>query len=157
MYNFVKLSDAPVVEDGATHVLGTKEGQVFRIPASGLGRVVLGLDQPEVVPTSVNAVAPRDISPGSTDGAVLTLPTGETYVAKGDTFVSPDLYAKVEGYIRQNATLMIRESIGGQLRRLSPVVRTEIDTLDGVSVINTSYFSGPRLVCLYFAEQILEI
>ena len=77
------------------------------------GAVVLGLDQPEVVPTSVNAVAPRDISPGSTDGAVLTLPTGETYVAKGDTFVSPDLYAKVEGYIRQNATLMIRESIGG--------------------------------------------
>ena len=73
MYNFVKLSDAPVVEDGATHVLGTKEGQVFRIPASGLGAVVLGLDQPEVVPTSVNAVAPRDISPGSTDGAVLTL------------------------------------------------------------------------------------
>ncbi len=40
-YNFIKLSDAPVAEDGATHVLGTKEGQVVRVPASGLGAVAL--------------------------------------------------------------------------------------------------------------------
>lgn len=44
MYNFIKLSDAPVVEDGATHVLGTKEGQVVRVPASGLSAVALDLD-----------------------------------------------------------------------------------------------------------------
>lgn len=43
-YNFVKLSDVPVAEDGATHVLGTKDGQVVRIPASGLGAVALDLD-----------------------------------------------------------------------------------------------------------------
>lgn len=41
-YNFVKLSDVPVAEDGATHVLGTKDGQVVRIPASGLGAVGAG-------------------------------------------------------------------------------------------------------------------
>ena len=44
MYNFIKLSDAPEAEDGATHVLGTKDGQVVRVPASGLGAVALDLD-----------------------------------------------------------------------------------------------------------------
>ncbi len=44
MYNFIKLSDAPEAEDGATHVLGTKEGQVVRVPASGLSAVALDLD-----------------------------------------------------------------------------------------------------------------
>ena len=43
-YDFVKLSDVPVAEDGATHVLGTKDGQVVRVPASGLGAVALDLE-----------------------------------------------------------------------------------------------------------------
>ena len=43
-YDFVKLSDVPVAEDGATHVLGTKDGQVVRVPASGWGAVALDLE-----------------------------------------------------------------------------------------------------------------
>lgn len=54
-YNFVKLSDVPVAEDGATHVLGTKDGQVVRIPASGLGAVALDLDIGEASTTPPKA------------------------------------------------------------------------------------------------------
>ena len=61
-YNFIKLSDAPVAEDGATHVLGTKEGQVVRVPASGLSAVALDLEiaGDSAGPTSVLDASTRD-------------------------------------------------------------------------------------------------
>lgn len=77
MYNFIKLSDAPEAEDGATHVLGTKDGQVVRVPASGLGAVALDLDigEASVGPTSVLDASTRDAN--ALAGATLKLPTGK--------------------------------------------------------------------------------
>ena len=73
-YDFVKLSDVPVAEDGATHVLGTKDGQVVRVPASGLGAVALDLEiaGASAGPTSVLDASPRDAN--FLAGATLKLP-----------------------------------------------------------------------------------
>lgn len=107
-YNFIKLSDAPVAEDGATHVLGTKEGQVVRVPASGLGAVALDLEiaGDSAGPTSVLDASTRDAN--RLAGATLKLPTGEAYTADDSgKFVAEELYAALSDYIRAAACFYI--------------------------------------------------
>lgn len=108
-YNFVKLSDVPEAEDGATHVLGTKEGQVVRVPASGLSAVALDLDIGEagVGPTSVLDASTREAN--GLAGAMLKLPTGETYTADDSgKFVAEELYSALSDYIRRGCVLLFR-------------------------------------------------
>nr|DAZ06388.1 MAG TPA: hypothetical protein [Caudoviricetes sp.] len=109
MYNFIKLSDAPEAEDGATHVLGTKDGQVVRVPASGLGAVALDLDigEASVGPTSVLDASTRDAN--ALAGATLKLPTGEAYTADDSgAFVAEELYTALSDYIRRGCVLLFR-------------------------------------------------
>lgn len=108
-YNFVKLSDVPVAEDGATHVLGTKEGQVVRVPASGLGAVALDLEiaGDSAGPTSVLDASTRDAN--RLAGATLKLPTGEAYTADDSgKFVAEELYTALSDYIRRGCVLLFR-------------------------------------------------
>lgn len=108
-YNFVKLSDVPVAEDGATHVLGTKDGQVVRIPASGLGAVALDLDigEASTTPQSVLDASTRDAN--GLAGATLKLPTGEIYTADDSgKFVAEELYTALSDYIRHGCVLLLR-------------------------------------------------
>lgn len=108
-YNFIKLSDAPVAEDGATHVLGTKEGQVVRVPASGLGAVALDLEiaGDSAGPTSVLDASTRDAN--RLAGATLKLPTGEAYIADDSgKFVAEELYSALSDYIRRGCVLLFR-------------------------------------------------
>ena len=116
MYNFVKLSDAPVVEDGATHVLGTKDGQVVRVPASGLGAVALDLDfgEASMAPESVLDVSTREAD--RLAGATLKLPTGEAYIADDSgKFVAEELYTALRDYIQRGCVLLFRLFSGGEL------------------------------------------
>lgn len=116
-YNFIKLSDAPVAEDGATHVLGTKEGQVVRVPASGLGAVALDLEiaGDSAGPTSVLDASTRDAN--RLAGATLKLPTGEAYTADDSgKFVAEELYAALSDYIRCGCVLLYRLFTGEELR-----------------------------------------
>lgn len=116
-YNFIKLSDAPVAEDGATHVLGTKEGQVVRVPASGLGAVALDLEiaGDSAGPTSVLDASTRDAN--RLAGATLKLPTGEAYTADDSgKFVAEELYAALSDYIRCGCVLLFRMFAGEELQ-----------------------------------------
>ena len=122
-YNFIKLSDAPVAEDGATHVLGTKEGQVVRVPASGLSAVALDLDIGEagVGPTSVLDASTREAN--GLAGAMLKLPTGETYTADDSgKFVAEELYSALSDYIRRGCVLLFRMFAGEELQGISLAV-----------------------------------
>lgn len=108
-YDFVKLSDVPVAEDGATHVLGTKDGQVVRVPASGLGAVALDLEiaGASAGPTSVLDASPRDAN--FLAGATLKLPTGEAYTTNDSgAFVAEELYSALSDYIRRGCVLLFR-------------------------------------------------
>ena len=108
-YDFVKLSDVPVAEDGATHVLGTKDGQVVRVPASGLGAVTLDLEiaGASAGPTSVLDASPRDAN--FLAGATLKLPTGEAYTTNDSgAFVAEELYSALSDYIRRGCVLLFR-------------------------------------------------
>lgn len=114
-YNFVKLIDAPVAEDGATHVLGTKEGQVVRVPASGLGAIVLDLEVAgdNTGPVSVLDASPREVN--DLAGATLKLPTGEAYTANDSgEFVAEELYTALRDYIQRGCVLLFRLSAGGE-------------------------------------------
>ena len=122
-YNFVKLSDVPEAEDGATHVLGTKEGQVVRVPASGLSAVALDLDIGEagVGPTSVLDASTREAN--GLAGAMLKLPTGETYTADDSgKFVAEELYSALSDYIRRGCVLLFRMFAGEELQGISLAV-----------------------------------
>lgn len=108
-YNFVKLSDVPVAEDGATHVLGTKDGQVVRIPASGLGAVVLDLDTGEASTTPQSVLDASTRGANGLAGATLKLPTGEIYTADDSgKFVAEELYTALSDYIRHGCVLLLR-------------------------------------------------
>ena len=123
MYNFIKLSDAPEAEDGATHVLGTKEGQVVRVPASGLSAVALDLDIGEagMTPQSVLDASARDAN--SLAGATLKLPTGEAYAADDSgKFVAEELYTALSDYIRRGCVLLFRMFAGEELQGISLAV-----------------------------------
>lgn len=122
-YNFAKLSDAPEAEGGATHVLGTKEGQVVRVPASGLGAVALDLEIAgnNVGPVSVLDTSPRDANPLA--GATLKLPTGEAYIADDSgAFVAEELYAALSNYIQRGCVLLFRMFAGEELQGISLAV-----------------------------------
>ena len=122
-YNFVKLSDVPVAEDGATHVLGTKDGQVVRIPASGLGAVALDLDigEASTTPQSVLDASTRDAN--GLAGATLKLPTGEIYTADDSgKFVAEELYTALSDYIRRGCVLLFRMFAGEELQGISLAV-----------------------------------
>ena len=123
MYNFIKLSDAPEAEDGATHVLGTKEGQVVRVPASGLSAVALDLDIGEagMTPQSVLDASARDAN--SLAGATLKLPTGEAYTTNDSgAFVAEELYSALSDYIRRGCVLLFRMFAGEELQGISLAV-----------------------------------
>jgi len=122
-YDFVKLSDVPVAEDGATHVLGTKDGQVVRVPASGLGAVALDLEiaGASAGPTSVLDASPRDAN--FLAGATLKLPTGEAYTTNDSgAFVAEELYSALSDYIRRGCVLLFRIFSGEELRGMYLVV-----------------------------------
>lgn len=126
MYNFIKLSDAPEAEDGATHVLGTKEGQVVRVPASGLSAVALDLDIGEagMTPQSVLDASARDAN--SLAGATLKLPTGEAYTTNDSgAFVAEELYSALSDYIRRGCVLLFRMFAGEELQGISLAVSAE--------------------------------
>lgn len=122
-YDFVKLSDVPVAEDGATHVLGTKDGQVVRVPASGLGAVALDLEiaGASAGPTSVLDASPRDAN--FLAGATLKLPTGEAYTTNDSgAFVAEELYSALSDYIRRGCVLLFRMFAGEELQGISLAV-----------------------------------
>ena len=122
-YNFVKLSDTPEAKDGATHVLGTKDGQVVRVPASGLNAVALDLDIGEASagPVSVLDASTRDAN--RLAGATLKLPTGEAYTADDSgKFVAEELYAALSDYIRRGCVLLFRMFAGEELQGISLAV-----------------------------------
>lgn len=145
MYNFIKLSDVPVAEDGATHVLGTKDGQVVRVPASGLGAVALDLDigEANVGPASVLDASTRDAN--SLAGATLKLPTGEAYTANDSgKFVAEELYMALSDYIRRGCVLLFRIFSGEELRGMYLVV-SATHRASGDAHALLLYSDGPAL------------
>lgn len=145
-YNFIKLSDAPVAEDGATHVLGTKEGQVVRAPASGLGAVALDLEiaGDSAGPTSVLDASTRDAN--RLAGATLKLPTGEAYTADDSgKFVAEELYAALSDYIRCGCVLLYRLFTGEELRGTYLVISAAYRA-SGDAHMLWLYSDGPELM-----------
>lgn len=146
MYNFIKLSDVPVAEDGATHVLGTKEGQVVRVPASGLGAVALDLEIAgnNVGPASVLDASTRDAN--SLAGATLKLPTGEAYTADDSgKFVAEELYSALSNYIQRGCVLLFRIFSGEELAGMYLVVSAEYRTSGDAHAL-LLYSDGPELI-----------
>lgn len=108
-YNFVKLSDTPEAKDGATHVLGTKDGQVVRVPASGLNAVALDLDIGEASAGPVSVLDASTREANGLAGATLKLPTGEAYTADDNgEFVAEELYTALIDYIQRGCVLLFR-------------------------------------------------
>lgn len=145
-YNFVKLSDVPVAEDGATHVLGTKDGQVVRIPASGLGAVALDLDigEASTTPQSVLDASTRDAN--GLAGATLKLPTGEIYTADDSgKFVAEELYTALSDYIRHGCVLLLRLFAGEELRGTYLVISAAYRA-SGDAHMLWLYSDGPELM-----------
>lgn len=146
MYNFIKLSDAPEAEDGATHVLGTKDGQVVRVPASGLGAVALDLDigEASVGPTSVLDASTRDAN--ALAGATLKLPTGEAYTADDSgAFVAEELYTALSDYIRRGCVLLFRLFAGEELQDTYLVISAAYRA-SGDAHMLWLYSDGPELM-----------
>lgn len=146
-YNFIKLSDAPVAEDGATHVLGTKDGQVVRVPASGLGAVALDLEiagWDNAEPLSTLDASTREAN--SLAGATLRLATGEAYTADdAGRFVAEELYTALSDYIRRGCVLLLRALSGGELAGTSLVLSTAYHAWGGVHVLGL-WTDGPELI-----------
>lgn len=146
MYNFIKLSDAPEAEDGATHVLGTKEGQVVRVPASGLSAVALDLDIGEAGMTLQSALDASARNANSLAGATLKLPTGEAYTADDSgKFVAEKLYAALSDYIRCGCVLLYRLFAGEELRGTYLVISAAYRASGDAHMLRL-YSDGPELM-----------
>lgn len=148
-YNFAKLSDVPVAEDGAAHVLGTKEGQVVRVPASGLGAVALDLDigEASAAPQSVLDASPRDANPLA--GATLKLPTGEAYAADDSgKFVAEELYTALIDYIQRGCVLLLRMFANEKFAGASLVTSARCDDYGDAHVIRL-ISEGLRYIDVY--------
>lgn len=147
MYNFVKLSDAPEVEDGATHVLGVADGKVCRIPAGNLGGgvLMLELDMGTVTPMSADA-EPR-AGNGAGPDLIVNGITYHNFNSSGGVYyyADADLYGLVCAHAQKGGTFAISTVSGGELLGIYSSVGCVFESHGNINAVFISYMEGPGL------------